>query len=428
MPSSGSHLDSSAHSQPETPVSSNRSVFVLLTLAAGAFGIGTTEFAISGLLPGIATEFGISFTTAAWAATIYAFGVFVGAPILILIGRWFEKKRFLLGLIVLFIAGNLLTALGPTFDLTLIGRVVTSLAHGAFLGIGSIMASRAVPEHKRTRAIAFMFSGVTLATLIGTPIAAWVSDTWSWRVSFLGISAIGIITLIGILAYIPRSSAAETFHLGAEVRAFKNPQLLLAMLLTILGPAGFFTSITYIAPITLNVTGTSESWIAIYMTVFGLGLFVGNIVGGRLADINLMGLLVGSLALLTAALLVFWIGASSVTVTLICVFVMAAAGFATVSPIQRLVMERAEQAGAPTLASSLNIGMFNLGNAIGAWLGGVVIAAGLGDASPNLAGAALAGGALFFALIIAWNTRRERTKVASGFQAPDERGLTACDR
>lgn len=385
---------------------SNKPFPVLLTLAAGAFGIGSTEFAISGLLPGIASEFGISFTTAGWAATIYAFGVFVGAPILIILGQRYEKKRFLLVLIGLFVCGNLLTALGPTFALTLMGRIVTSLAHGAFIGIGSIMAAQVVPEGKKTSAIAFMFSGMTLATLIGTPVATWVAGAFSWRVSFLGIAAIGVVTLLGILFFIPKSATRESFILAAELRAFTNPELLMAMLVTILGPAGFFTSITYIAPITLNVTGTPESWITIYMVVFGLGLFIGNIMGGRLADVNLLRLLSGSLAVLALTLIIFWLGAGNLVVTLISIFVMAAAGFATVSPIQRLVMERAQLSGVPNLAASMNIGMFNLGNAIGAWLGGVVLAAGLGSASPNLAGAILTSGALLVTSLI---RRRSRT-------------------
>ncbi|GAA1451005.1 MFS transporter [Nocardiopsis tropica] len=386
----------------------SRTRLVLLTLAAGAFGIGTTEFAISGLMPGIATEFGISVTTAGWAATAYALGVFLGAPVLILVGQRFEKKRFLLVLMGLFVVGNLLTAFAPSFALTLLGRVVSSLTHASFIGIGSIIASRAVPEHKKTSAIAFMFSGLTLATLIGTPIATWVSTEFSWRTSFLGISAIGLIVLVGILACIPASKTDESFDFAAEVRAFVNPQLLLAMLITVLGPAGFFTSITYIAPITMNATGTPESWITAYMLVFGLGLFIGNILGGRLADKNLMGLLLGSLALLTVTLLVFWLAADNVVVTFAAVFLMAAAGFATVSPIQRLVMERAERAGAPNLASSMNIGMFNLGNAIGAWLGGYVISTGLGDSSPNLAGGLLAAGALVVGVII-WLQSKKST-------------------
>lgn len=379
---------------------------MLLTLAAGAFGIGTTEFSISGLLPGIATEFDISFSTAGWAATVYAFGVFVGAPILILCGQRFEKKKFLVLLMLLFVTGNLLGALGPSFAFTLIGRVIASLAHGAFIGIGSIMAARVVPAHKKTSAIAFMFSGMTLATLIGTPIATWVSTEWSWRASFLGISALGVITLGGIIAFIPKAETDESFHIGAELKAFKSPQLLLAMLVTVLGPAGFFTMITYIAPITINVTGTPQSWITAYMAVFGLGLFIGNLVGGKLADHNLLGLLLGSLALLTATLVIFWLGASHVAIAFIAVFFSAAAGFATVSPIQRLVMERAEQAGGPNLAASMNIGMFNLGNAIGAWLGGAVITAGMGDASPNLAAAMLSGSALIVGLVIQRRARR----------------------
>ncbi|MFI8527399.1 MFS transporter [Promicromonospora sukumoe] len=396
------------HQDP--PARSYPPVLVLLTLAAGAFGIGTTEFAVSGLLPGIAAEFDVSFSVAGWAATLYALGVFVGAPLLIVVGRRFEQRRFLLVLMGLFVVGNLATALGSSFGLVLVGRVVTALAHGAFLGTGSILASRVVPPHRRTRAIAFMFTGLTLATLVGAPIATWVSTTWSWRLSFLGIGAIGVLTLACILLCIPRGTAGEPLRLGAELRALRNPQLLLAMLVTILGPAGFFTSITYIAPITLDVTGTPESWITFYLTVFGLGLFVGNLVGGRLADINLMGLLTWSLAMLTAVLLVFWLAAGSVVVTLVAVFLMAATGFATVSPIQRLVMERAERAGAPNLAASMNIGMFNLGNAIGAWLGGVVIHAGLGSASPNLAGAALAGAALVVALLIARRARNDSAR------------------
>lgn len=380
-------------------------VLVLVTLAAGAFGIGTTEFAISGLLTGIAGEFRISFTTAGWAATIYAAGVFVGAPVLIILGQRCEKKRFLLVLMGLFVIGNLVTAWSPAFSLMLAGRVVTSLAHGAFIGVGSIMASRVVPEHKKTSAIAFMFSGMTLATLIGTPLATWVAGVVSWRLSFLGIAAIGVVTFVGVWVFIPRAITREVVNLTTELRAFTNPQLLLAMLVTILGPAGFFTSITYIAPITLGVTHTPESWIPIYMLVFGLGLFIGNIAGGRLADLNLMRLLLGSLGLLAITLVIFWLGAGNVVVTTTSVFTMAAAGFAIVSPIQRLVMERAQVAGAPNLAASTNIGMFNLGNAIGAWLGGAVLGAGLGGASPNLAGAALACGALLVAGLIHWQVR-----------------------
>ncbi|MFI2104592.1 MFS transporter [Isoptericola sp. NPDC019693] len=389
-----------------SPDNASRTRLVLLTLAAGAFGIGTTEFAVSGLMPGIAAEFDVSVTVAGWAATAYALGVFLGAPLMTLVGQRFDKRKFLLVLMVLFIVGNLLTAFAPSFALILLGRVVTSLTHAAFIGIGSIIAARAVPEHKKTSAIAFMFSGMTLATLIGTPIATWVSTEFSWRVSFLGISAIGLVALVGIVAYIPTSTSHESFHFAAEVRAFTNPQLLLAMLITILGPAGFFTSITYIAPITMNMTGTPESWVTLYMLVFGLGLFIGNLLGGRLADKNLMGLLLGSLALLTATLLVFWLAAGNVVVTFVAVFLMAAAGFATVSPIQRLVMERAERAGAPNLASSMNIGMFNLGNAIGAWLGGYVISTGFGDSSPNLAGALLAAGALVVGVIIWRQSKR----------------------
>lgn len=376
--------------------------FVLLTLAAGAFGIGTTEFAISGLLPGIAGDFRVSFTTAGWAATVYALGVFIGAPLLILLGRRIEQKHFMLALMGLFVVGNVLTAVSPAFAVVLAGRAVTALAHGAFIGIGSIIASHVVPENRKTSAIAFMFSGMTLATLIGTPVSSWIADGSSWRFAFVGIAGIGVVVFAGIAAFIPRSRSDDSFDISAEIRAFRSPRLLGAMLVTILGPAGFFTSITYIAPITLTVTGTPQGWLPIYLTVFGLGLFIGNIVGSRLADLNLMRLMLGSLAILTGTLVVFWLGAASVAVSMVAVFVMAAAGFATVSPIQRLVMEAAERAGGVNLAASVNIGMFNLGNAMGAWLGGLALTR-LGDAGPNLAGAALSG----VALLVAWVIRRQ---------------------
>ncbi len=317
-----------------------------------------------------------------------------------LVGQRFNKRKFLLVLIGLFIVGNAMSALAGSFGMVIAGRIVASLTHGAFIGTASIIAARSVPPQRKTSAIALIFSGLTLATLIGTPIATWISSTVSWRASFLMISGIGVVALTGILLLLPKAQEEEPFNFKSELRAFANPQLLLAMVITVLGPAGFFTSVTYIAPITMNVTGTPESWVTIFMAVFGLGLFIGNYLGGKLADKNLMLLLLSTLAIQAVALVVFWLGAGNLVIAFVMVFLMAASGFASVSPIQNLVMEKAEQAGAPNLASSMNIGMFNLGNAIGAWLGGLTISAGLGDSSPNLAGAVLAATAFLVGLVI----------------------------
>lgn len=375
-------------------------------LAIAAFGIGTTEFVIAGLLPQIANEFGISISVAGYMATSYAIGVFVGAPILIILGRQVQQQRMLAMLMVFFIVGNALTAWAPTFPLAIIGRLVTSLTHGAFIGVGSIIASELVSENKRTSAIAFMFSGMTLSTLIGIPVGTWLGQTISWRATFYIIAIIGVIALIGIIKLVPNLPRQEGGNIKSEFAAFMDVNVLLAMGITIMGPAAFFTSITYIAPMMTKITGFADSAVAWLLFLFGLGLFIGNIVGGKLADKALMPLLYWTLGLQSITLLFFWFFIESKYLSCLCIFLMAAFGFATVSPIQRLVMDKAKAAGAPNLAAAVNIGLFNLGNAIGAWLGGYVIATGYGYASPNWAGAILSLIALLLAIISGRHSRK----------------------
>jgi DHA1 family inner membrane transport protein len=252
-------------------------------------------------------------------------------------------------------------------------------------------------------AIAFMFSGLTLANLAGVPLGAWLAQICGWRTVFWLISAIGTVTVLSVALLVPRMERGGSISLRAEVRAFLDPQVVLAMGITVFGPAAFFTSITYIAPMMIEEAGFSETNVAWLLALFGLGLAAGNWAGGRLADKSLFGTLFVTLAGQALVLLVFWIGVSDGAVASVCVFLMAAFGFATVSPIQKLVMDRANRAGAPTMAASVNIGMFNLGNAIGAWVGGAAIAAGYGLASPNWAGAILSLVALALAAV-AWAT------------------------
>lgn len=380
----------------------------LFALAIGAFGIGLTEFVVAGILPQIANDFAIDIPTAGLMATTYALGVFVGAPILTILGARVPRKTMLIGLALIFTVGNVITAIAPTLPIALAGRVLTAFNHGTFFGIGSIIAASVVAKDRQASAIAFMFSGLTVANLLGVPLGTWLAQVFDWRLVFWIVAVIGLVTVLCIALLVPRIEAGKAIPIKAELRAFVDPQVLLAMGITIFGPAAFVTSITYIAPMMVNEAGFSDTGIAWLMVLFGLGLAVGNWLGGRFADRSLFGTLFVMLAAQVVVLIVFWIGVESAVVASASVFLMAAFGFATVSPIQKLVMDRASNAGAPTLAASVNIGMFNLGNAIGAWAGGATIAAGFGLASPNWAGAILSMVALVLA-VLAWASAGRET-------------------
>ncbi|MDC0611382.1 MFS transporter [Vibrio sp.] len=371
----------------------------LWALAIGAFGIGTTEFIVAGLLPAIANEFQITIPIAGYLATSYALGVFFGAPTLIIFGSKVPRKAMLIFVMILFTAGNLITAFATDLSVAILGRVVTSLAHGVFFGLGSIIAADMVAPTKRVQAIAFMFMGLTVANLIGVPAGTWISEYISWRLTFGLVSIIGLITVLSVWKLIPHQPRPKDQKFINEFKAFSDPNVLLAMGITVLGPGAFFTAITYIAPMMTDIAGFSSSSITWLMLVFGFGLFVGNHFGGKYADKALMPMLYITLGAQAIVLFVFNYAVQSQILSIICIFLMAAFGFATVSPIQKLVMDKAKAAGASTLASAVNIGVFNLGNAVGAWFGGWVIAAGFGLQSPNWAGGLLSAGALVLAII-----------------------------
>lgn len=378
----------------------------LFALAVGAFGIGLTEFVIAGILPQIAAEFDVSIPSAGSMATSYALGVFVGAPLMTVLGARIPRKAMLIALAVIFTLGNVITAMAPTLAVAITGRIITSFNHGAFFGIGSIIAASLVAPGRQASAIAFMFSGLTLANLVGVPVGTWLAQAFSWRVVFWGIAGIGVLTIASVALLVPSIAQGKPIALRTELRAFVDPQVLLVMGITVFGPAAFFTSITYIAPMMIEEAGFSASGVAWLMVLFGLGLAVGNWIGGRFADRSLFGTLFVTLAAQGIVLLIFWAGVENPVIAGASVFLMAAFGFATVSPIQKLVMDRAHHAGAPTMAASVNIGMFNLGNALGAWVGGAAIAAGFGLVSPNWAGAILSFIALGLALL-AWQSARK---------------------
>lgn len=376
-------------------------------LALSAFGIGTTEFVIAGLLPQVAADFNISIPQAGNLATVYALGVFVGAPLLIILGTRIPRKGMLMLLMSLFVIGNFVTATASDFNIALLGRLVTSLTHGAFFGIGAILAADLVAPNKRVQAISFMFSGLTVANLVGVPVGTWLSQVMSWRDTFYAITAVGVLGFIGVMMLVPKIANHERPQIKKEFAAFANVRVLLAMGITVFGPAAFFTSITYIAPMMVEIAKFDPASVTWLMVVFGLGLFLGNILGGRYADKALMPLLYLTLGAQAIVLLIFSQTAHSQIMSVACILLMAGFGFATVSPIQKLVMDKARAAGAPTLASAVNIGLFNLGNAIGAWVGGFVISAGLGYAAPNWAGALLSVIALLLALASGAMDRRD---------------------
>lgn len=377
----------------------------LWALAIGAFGIGTTEFIVTGLLPGVADDFGVPVSTAGHMATVYATGVFLGAPLTTALGTRVGRKPMLAALMALFVAGNLITALAPAFGVLLAGRVVASLTHGAFFGIGAVVAADLVAPHRRAAAIAFMFTGLTVANVVGVPAGTLLGTSVGWRAAFGAIALLGVVGLAGVLALVPRTPKPVGPRLLPEVAALRSPQVLLAMAMTVLGFGGVFVSITYIAPMLTEVAGFAPAAVTWVLVAFGVGMVVGNAVGGRLADKALMPLLYTSLAALSLTLLGFTWGAHSMAASVVFVFLIGAFGFATVPPLQKRVMDKAS--GAPTLASAINIGFFNLGNAIGALLGGFVIDLGLGYTSPNWAGALLPAGALVLAALSARMDRKE---------------------
>lgn len=360
----------------------------LIALALGGFGIGLTEFVIMGLLPEVAADFGVSEAAAGWLISGYALAVVVGAIALTAAVTRLPKKPVLLALMVLFIAGNLVSALAGSYDVMLAGRIIAALSHGAFFGIGSVLAASMVPKDKRAGAIAIMFTGLTAANVLGVPFGTLLGQQFGWRSTFWAITVIGVIAFIGILALVPKPKHDDApGSLLAELRAFRSGQVWLSIAVTVLGYGGMFGAFTYIAYTLTEVSGFASTTVPWLLILFGVGLLVGNIVGGKAADRNLDRTLIVVIAALTVVLVAFAATAKSPIATIIALVLMGGFGFATVPGLQMRVMRYAS--AAPTLASGANIAAFNLGNALGAWLGGVTITAGLGYTSPIWAGAAI---------------------------------------
>ncbi|MBN3754126.1 MFS transporter [Paraburkholderia sp. Tr-20389] len=356
----------------------------LLALAISAFAIGTTEFVIMGLLPEVAKDLAVSLPSAGLLVSGYALGVAVGAPLLAVVTSKMPRKLALQLLMGVFIVGNVLCAIASDYSVLMVARVVTSFAHGSFFGIGAVVAASLVPQEKRASAIALMFTGLTLANVLGVPFGTFIGQQFGWRVAFWIVAGFGVLSLAGVTALVPNRHDTGPAGLGHEVRVLKEPKVWLALAMTVLGFGGVFVVFTYIAPILEQVSGFTPHGVTLILVLFGVGLTVGNTVGGKLADRSLMPSLMGILIALAVVMAVFAHTSHSQIAAAVTVFIWGIAAFATVPPLQMRVVEKAK--AAPNLASTLNIGAFNVGNAGGAWLGGLAISHGYGlDALPYVA-------------------------------------------
>jgi DHA1 family inner membrane transport protein len=345
----------------------------LIALAAGAFGIGVTEFVIMGLLVQVGASFDVSISTAGLLISGYALGVVVGAPVLtVLTGRW-SHKRVLLGLMAVFVIGNIGCAIAPSYGLMMAARILTAFAHGTFFGVGSVVATQLVAPERRSSAIAIMFTGLTVANILGVPFGTWVGQLAGWRATFWVVAVVGVMAFLIIARLVPADrDGRPSSDLASDLRVITKPAVLLGLVTTTLGYAGVFAVVTYIAPLLTRISGFGEGAISPILLLFGAGLVLGNLAGGRLADKALMPSIFGTLALLLATLLVSGPLLTFKAGALFAVTALGFATFSTVAPLQTWVMRNAQGAG-ESLASSFNIGAFNLGNAIGAWAGGVAL-------------------------------------------------------
>ena len=394
----------------------------LLALTAGAFGIGTTEFVIMGLLLQVSADLHVSIAAAGLLISGYALSVAVGAPLLTIATRALPRKTVLLALMAIFTLGNLACALAPGYGWLMAARVVTALAHGTFFGVGSVVATGLVSRERRASAIAIMFTGLTAATLLGVPAGAWLGAHLGWRATFWAVTLIGVAALAVIALFVPGArtasddtGAAAPSALRDELAVLIRPQVLRGLAMTVFGFAGVFTVFTYIQPLLLRVTGVSEAAVSPILLVFGGGLAVGNVLGGRLADRATMRAVLATLAALAVVLAAMQWMVEAPWSAVLFVALLGVAAFATVAPMQLRVLEQAAGAG-QNLASSLNIAAFNLGNALGAWVGGLTVQSTLGLQSLGWVAAAITLAGLAIAL---WSRAADRSETRTPEPACD---------
>ena len=369
----------------------------LIALAVASFCIGTTEFVIMGLLPDVARDLGVTIPVAGLLVTGYALGVVFGAPIVAAAVIRVPRKPALLGMVGMFIIGNVLCALAPNYFVLLLARIVTAFCHGAFFGIGSVVAADLVAPNRRASAIALVFGGLTLANVLGVPFGTALGNALGWRSTFWAVAVVGVIAAVAIAAWLPAKIPMKPADLRGELRVLRNPQVLLAMAISVLASASLFSVFTYITPLLERVTGLTPSAVTFALLVFGAGLTAGNFLGGRLADWKLMPSLLGVMVVLAIVCATFAFASRNAVAAFVTLFLWGTLAFAVVPLLQMRIVN--EAADAPNLASTLNQGAFNLGNATGAWLGGAALVAGATYAQLPLIGGGVAVLALAGAVI-----------------------------
>lgn len=383
--------------------------FPLLALAIGAFAIGTTEFSPMGFLPEIAENLNISIPTAGMLITAYALGVMIGAPIMTLWFGQFSRRKALILAMAIFTIGNILAAIAPNYWGLMAARILTSLNHGVFFGIGSIVAINVVPKDKQASAVATMFMGLTIANIGGVPFATWVGQNIGWRMSFAAIAILGIITMFSLWKALPEGTVGQRPNVKAELQVLTRKPVLLALLTTVLSSGAMFTLYTYIAPMLQNITHASPMFITGMLVLIGIGFSIGNHLGGKFADRSLTKTLTGFLILILVMMLIFPILAQTQIGAATALVIWGTATFAVVPPLQMRVMSVAHEASG--LASSVNIGAFNLGNALGAAAGGAVLSLGMSYAAVSIIGAFLAALGLVLVFIQMKMNHSEALKV-----------------
>ena len=376
----------------------------ILALTMSAFAIGVAEFVIAGLLPDISHDLGVSIPAAGQLVTAYAMGVVVGAPLLAIATGKLPRKTVLLAMLGIFIFGNLLSAISPNYALLMIARVVAALAHGSLFGVGVVVATDLVAPNKRASAIALMFTGLTVANVAGVPLGTLVGQLYGWRTTFFAITALGVLSLGAVAVLIPAVSGKGAIDVRREFAVARRPQVLLALATTVLSSGCVFALFTYIVPILEDVSGFAPRAVTVILFVIGVGLTVGINIGGRLADRGLMRALIGILAGLAALSALFALASHDKVAAVLVIFLWGMAAFGTIPSLQTRALDSAKEA--PNIASALNIGAFNLGNAGGALLGGLVIDWGLGLTAVPLAAALVALASLATAALGAGLDRR----------------------
>ncbi|SFP96370.1 MFS transporter, DHA1 family, arabinose polymer transporter [Geodermatophilus dictyosporus] len=382
----------------------------LVALALGGFAIGTTEFVTMGLLPDIATGVGVDIPTAGHVISAYALGVVVGAPVIAALGSRLPRRGLLVGLMAAVVAGNVLSALAPGSTTLLLARFVSGLPHGAYFGVASLVAAALVPPALRGRAVSTVMLGLAAATLAGVPAATWLGQTLGWRSAYWAVVVLAALTVVAVLAVVPPTPQGGDAGIRTELGALRRPQVLLTLVVATVGFGGMFAVYSYIAPITTDVAGLARGAVPWVLLAFGVGGFLGTALGGRLADLALFRSLVGAMVTVLALLLVVGPAAATGPTLFAVVLLLAMSASTLVVCLQLRLMEVAGEA--QMLGAALNHSALNAANALGAWLGGVVIAAGHGYAAPSLVGAALAAAGLV-ALAASARLRRRELRAAT---------------